>query len=157
MKQPFRVRRGRIDVKLPDEVLDVLEALPALLHGVDRDEAAAVRLAPRAHPDDAAAEERFRDLTAADLDRDRSGDRSGFAASVTAVRRGGLLEPESADVWLRVIGDTRLVLGARLGIEEDGWEHDADVEDPRLALLGYLGYLQEELVVALGAVYFGRD
>ena len=47
---------------------------------------------------------------------------------------------------MRVIGEARLVLAARLGITEDGWEDDAD---PEMALLGYLGYLQDGLVGVL--------
>jgi hypothetical protein len=50
---------------------------------------------------------------------------------------------------MRVVGEARIVLAGRLGIEEDGWEETASIEDPEVAMLHYLGYLQESLVEAL--------
>ena len=46
-------------------------------------------------------------------------------------------------VWERK--DMRLALGTMLGIEEDGWESE-DVDDPQMAILHYLGFVQDSLV-----------
>ena len=51
---------------------------------------------------------------------------------------------------MRVVGEARIILAARLGIVEDGWEQDVESSrDPEMALLGYLGYLQDALVGVL--------
>jgi hypothetical protein len=66
--------------------------------------------------------------------------------------RAESLELEEAEAWMRVIGEVRLVLAGRLGIVTDGWEEDADPEQsPEMALLGYLGFLQDRLVSVLGS------
>jgi hypothetical protein len=57
------------------------------------------------------------------------------------------LDEAEADALLRVINEARLVLGARLGIEVES-DHDDLPEDSR-QVLDYLGWLLEELTVAL--------
>ncbi len=60
------------------------------------------------------------------------------------------LTDEEAESWIRVIGDARLALGARLGIEQDEWEQDRKLSMSREgAMLHYLGYLQDRLVAVL--------
>lgn len=155
MKRPFRVRGGRLRVDLEPEVLELLAGIPDLLENVGGDgDPATRRLAPVAHPGDPAAARAYDELTDAELARARNVDRAGFVSSLEAVRTRRELDIEEADMWLRVIGEARLVLGARLGISEDGWEADAGA-DPRYAILGYLGYLQEDLVHALNRLMFG--
>ena len=51
-------------------------------------------------------------------------------------------------MWLTVLGDSRLALAARLGIDEPGWE-TADEEDPERIALGFLSFLQDQLVDVL--------
>lgn len=156
MRRPFRVRGETIRVVLDPDILDVLESLPEMLDSIgetDRDPAA-LRLSPRAHPEDAVAESKFQELTADELARARGLDRREYAETIEAVRAGKNMDPEQAESWLRVIGEARLALGARLGIEHDGWEATAS-NDPTYALLGYLGFLQEELVAAVGGLVFG--
>ena len=49
-----------------------------------------------------------------------------------------------------MIGEARLVLADRLGIEDDGWEAETELQsDPELVLLGWLGYLQDAAVGVL--------
>ena len=51
---------------------------------------------------------------------------------------------------MRVIGEARLVLASRMGITDDGWEAELERgNDPELALLGWLGYLQDAAVETL--------
>ncbi len=60
-----------------------------------------------------------------------------------------VLDEEEAQAWLTVVGEARLVLAARLGIEEDGWEELLPPERPEVGALHFLGWLQSELVEAL--------
>ncbi len=143
MKQPF-VRRGdTIRVRLPEDAREMLAALPDLLAAAGD---AGGRLDYRVHPADPAAEARYRDLVGDSLDSLRVDDRALMAANVAATTIG----LDEAESWMRVIGEARLALAARLGISEDGWETASDPSsDPELALLHYLGFLQDRLVAIL--------
>ena len=57
---------------------------------------------------------------------------------------------EEAEAVLRVLNRARLTLAARAGVFEDGagWESRIS-EDPALAALAWLGYLQSDLLSAL--------
>ena len=80
------------------------------------------------------------------LEEARTRDRSELAVTLG----NDVLTTEEADAWLRVIGEARLVLAARLGIDEDGWERHAAGDEPvEMSLLRLLGALQEDLVSAL--------
>ena len=59
-----------------------------------------------------------------------------------------MLDADEAESWLTVLGDSRLALAARLEITEPGWEIDAD-DDPQRITLGFLSYLQDQLVSVL--------
>ena len=79
----------------------------------------------------------------------RAADRSAFALTVEQAPRGVTLSPGESEAWLRVLGDTRLVLASRLGITDDGWEDQLADDDPSVALLHYLGWLQQSLAETL--------
>lgn len=112
----------------------------------DPGDPAARRLTYDAHPDDPEMSEAFDDLVEGELDRARRDDRESFSATLDADR----LDAGQADCWLRVLGEARLVLGARLDIEEDGWSDDQGETDvPEMILLRFLSAVQDELVVAL--------
>ena len=143
MSGPFTRRGDEVRVKLDRDTRDVLAALPELLAGSDDADG---RLTYRVHPDDAEAEERYRELVGDSLDDLRRGDRETLVRGIGDSTIG----IEDAEAWMRVIGEARLVLAARLGIERDGWEEDADpAQNPEMALLTYLGYLQDRLVAIL--------
>jgi hypothetical protein len=146
MRRAFR-RTGRgVAVRLSAAEVEILAALPELLLAVAPGEPAAARLDPMAHPNDPEAEAAYRELTAGMLEQARARDRSEFAVTLG----NDVLSLEEADAWLRVIGEARLVLAARLGIEEDGWEgRSGDTGSFELSLLRLLGALQEDLVTAL--------
>jgi hypothetical protein len=97
----------------------------------------------RAHPGDDAAEGRFRELTEGSLAADRDADRRRFAASLER----GTLGAEDAAAWLRVLGEARLALAARLGLAEEGAERAP--LSPGLALLHLFGCVQDELATTL--------
>lgn len=50
---------------------------------------------------------------------------------------------------VRVLAEARLVLASRMDISEDGWEDDLHEDDPAVALLHYLGWLQQSLAETL--------
>ncbi len=152
MKRPFKSQPEGVRVQLPEGDLVFLRSLPELLEGVDSvtGDPAYVRLHVAAYPHDATAQDELEQVTGPDLDATRRADRESFLASLTKVQSGQTgLSMGEAEVWLRILGDSRLALAARLGIEEPGWENAGDGGDPAQAALGFLSYLQSELVDAL--------
>jgi hypothetical protein len=141
----FRRRGSEIALVLGAAERALLGRMVPFLDDVDPEDAAdagARRLRYRAHPDDEEADRNFRELVGDDLEGARTADRRRFLASLER----GALDGEDADAWLRVLGEARLVLAARLGIEdEEGWETRRD-GGPEMALLALLGLLQEDLV-----------
>ncbi|NIR40764.1 MAG: DUF2017 family protein [Actinobacteria bacterium] len=134
MRRPFRRTRDGIAVRLDEQERRVVRLARDVVDGVGSgdDDPAAARLAYDARPDDEDASRRFRELTADDL---------------AEARR---LTDEEAESWMRVIGDARLALAARIGISEDGWEAGvAPGQPPELLLVSYLGGIQDALVQAL--------
>ena len=79
----------------------------------------------------------------------RAADRSAFALTVEQAPQGVILSSGESEAWLRVLGDARLVLASRLGIADDGWEEQFSENDPSIALLHYLGWLQQSLAETL--------
>lgn len=131
-------------VHLSDLERTALAALPDMLAGGGD---AGGRLAYVAHPDDEDADDRYRELIGTSLDEARREDRAVFLSGLGRDR----IEAEEAGAWLRVIGEARLLLAHALGVEEDGWEEDTRAgEDAEMALLLYLGHLQDRLVEVLG-------
>jgi hypothetical protein len=63
------------------------------------------------------------------------------------------LGQDEFEAWLVALNDLRLVLGTRLGVTEELYEEDIDLEDPGaagLAVYLYLTSLQEQFVEAAG-------
>jgi hypothetical protein len=134
---------------LPHEQLllrELLDELEGLL--TDPDDPALRRLFPPAHAD-RESEEQYRSLVGDQLVSGRS-----KALEVVRDTLGkDTLRPEEADAWLRALNDLRLVLGTRLDVSEEIEFEEVDLDEPRgreLAVYGYLSWLQEQLVEALG-------
>jgi len=146
VSRAFRRTKGGVSVRLSGRERGILAALPELVAAVDPGEPAASRLDYRAHPDDPDAEAAYRDLTFGMLEEARRRDRAEFEASLGS----DVLTASEADAWLRVIGEARLVLAARLGIDHDGWEHRGGGAEPvEMSLLRLLGAWQDDLVDAV--------
>ena len=144
----FRRTRDGIRVDLDDRERRIVRLARDIVDGVGSSDAdpAAARLAYEARPDDEEASEKFRELTAGDLEEARSADRELFLRTISASH----LSEEEAEAWMRVIGEARLVLAARIGITDDGWEVGVGPGDrPELLLVGYLGGIQDALVHVL--------
>jgi hypothetical protein len=121
-----RTRKGVYQLRLPPEERELLRDLPAQLRDVlASDDPALRRLFPPAYKDDAALEAEYRHFMGDDL-------------------LG----------WLGALNDLRLVLGTRLDVTEDMYDHEMDPGDPRapaFAMYTYLGWLQEQVVDALSS------
>jgi hypothetical protein len=156
-----RRRDGGVQVTLGADEHTALSALPEQLRPLVRGEAPDAlaeavrgRLFPRAYDEDDLDAE-YRDLVGDELVAGRLEQLDTFARTLAAGERtrGRVridLDEEEATAWLAVVNDTRLVLGALLGITtEDQWEDGPDTEDPASAMLYYLGWLEESLVEAL--------
>ena len=142
MSGPFAAKPEGVGLTLGQPEVAVLRTVPMLLDtGTD-----AKRLDYTPYPDDPAAAERYRELVGDDLDHLRGADRRSFEE----VLSGEPVPAETLEAFMRVVGEARLVLAARLGIENDGWEAELERgDDPELALLGWLGYLQDAAVEVL--------
>ena len=152
MSFPRQIERDPAGVRLhfrEDEVLllrELLAELEALLR--EPDDPGLRRLFPPAHAD-RDSEEQYRSLVRDQLVAGRS---SALAAVRDTLGRE-TLSHEEADAWLRVLNDLRLVLGTHLDVTEDIDYENLDPREPRgrdLAVYGYLSWLQEQLVEALG-------
>jgi len=142
---------GGIELTLAPGESHALQAVPELLDSVGTagGDPAADRLDQAPYPDDPEAAAEFRRLMAEEMVQSRAADRSAFALTVEQSSRGVILSAGEAEAWMRVLAEARLVLASRLGIIEDGWEDDLPEDDPPVALLHYLGWLQQSLTETL--------
>jgi len=158
-----RVGRDRVRVRLSQDEVAVLRGLPDQLRtvlGEDEDEPVNRRLFPPAYLDvaDIERDAEYRRLMHDDLVKEKLANLDLVTASLErgspSVRRWTVeLTDEEAAAWLGVLNDLRLALGVRLDITED-YDGDVDDTDPRapaFRLLTYLGWLEEQLLDALGS------
>jgi hypothetical protein len=156
-----RVGNDRVRVRLAQDEVAILRGLPDQLRSVlaeGGDEPVNQRLFPPAYLDVADIEHdtEFHRLMHDDLVTEKLANldlvTDTLARGSTSVRRWTVeLTDEEATAWLGVLNDLRLALGVRLDITED-FDGDVDDTDPRapaLRLLSYLGWLEEQLLVAL--------
>ena len=143
-------RRGRIQVKVDSRER---QALIGILDSLGPRLAAPLVSAPRAYEEDDLQAEYDR-WVRPDIDKGREAD----VNMVRDALRGGEdtlpLTEAQALAWLRAFNHLRVAAGEILGIEGDGWEEtasDATKQRPEYGVLIALGYLQEELVAAMGS------
>lgn len=152
----FRRRRGQIRLALSQEEADLLTGVVReyldLLDGerVPGDPVMA-RLFPSASLDDPQVAAEFHDLSDSELDEHKRATARAALESLAGDRREALTEAQQ-EAWLVLLTDLRLALGVRLGVTEETMEKVPNPADPQqwpLAVLHFLGYLQETLVEAL--------
>lgn len=144
----FRAVPSGIEVNLMGPEIAVLYQLGSLLGaaGVDKNDPARDRLQPKLYQDDERASREFDRLAEKERVELRSADRELFNEGLDdAVGGTMILSEEDAGAWARVLGEARIVLAARKGLFETGLPHES-VGDPEIALVMFLGRLQEELV-----------
>lgn len=119
----------------PTDPLEQLVGMTGTSDSPPPDDPALHRLLPDAYADDAAAAREFRGLMDGELRRTKAA-----ALELVLSRLGDReigLAAEEAEGWLQGLNDIRLVLGVRLGVQEDMDEFVAGLErdDPRWPLL----------------------
>lgn len=150
-----RDRQARVSVSLRAEEADLLRRLigeyTELLGSPDP--AVGARLYPAASLDDPKIESTFRDLSQHDLERHK---RAAAGAALESLGDQGAwkstLDDGQQEAWLVLLTDLRLVIGTRQGVTEEMMERIPNPRDPEewpLAVLHYLGALQESLVEAV--------
>jgi hypothetical protein len=133
--------------QLIGEYLELLDTEP------EPGDAVRARLFPSASLDDPELEAKFRELAGDDLDRHKRETAKRVLESLDADEPSPLTDDE-LEAWLVLLTDLRLALGVRLGVTEETFEAIPNPNDPTqwpLAVLHYLGSLQESLVAALQA------
>ena len=145
-----RDRGGRFRLRLSSAERSLLRELPAELRSLldsDPEDPSLRRLFPPAYEGDAEAQEEYRGLMQGEL---LGKHREALAVLEQTADREELLASE-VHAWLAALNDLRLVLGTRLGVTEDLYESEPDLEDPEAAALGvylYLTWLQEQFIEA---------
>jgi hypothetical protein len=119
-----------------------------------RADPALIRLLPDAYPDDPTASAEFRRYTTSGLAERKALNAQLVVESLAQQGHGPVevrLDEAASSAWLRAITDIRLVIGARLGIVQDGDEGDIHDEESALmrAVFDWLAYVQDSLVLAL--------
>lgn len=149
MAQVLR-RRGRIQVRVDKRER---EALVGIIDSLGPRLAAPLVSAPRAYAEDDLQAEYDR-WVRPDIDRGREADVTMVRDALSGGEDTLPLTEAQALCWLRAFNHLRIAAGEILGIEGDGWEDTATETTKQTAEYGVLialGYLQEELVAALGS------
>ena len=136
---------GQLLKGLVAEYLELLDA------GRDPADPVLTRLFPSASREDPKLDAEFRELLGDDLDQHKRDTAQRVLAYLEAGERRPLTDEEQ-QAWLVLLTDLRLALGVRLGVTEDTFDVVPSPHDPAqwpLAVLHYLGSLQESLVAAL--------
>ena len=144
----IRRARGGVEVRFGEQERQVLTRI---IDDLAADLGTAARTAPRAY-DDPDLEAEYASWTRPALAESR---RADVAAVREAIATGGdrrRLDEEAVLRWLRVLNHLRLVAGARLGIEADGWEERmpaSALDRDEMAMLEVLGWMQEAMITAM--------
>jgi hypothetical protein len=145
-----RTRRGEFRVRLLPRERELLRGLPDQLRElVASGDASIARLFPPAYADSDAAEEYDR-LVRGEL-------RRGKLAALRVLEETAdaeTLSSEQLNGWLGALESLRLVLGTQLDVTEETYADPPHATHPQAALFalyGWLSWLQEEVVEALGS------
>ena len=142
---------GQYLLQLSEEERDLLRGLPGQLRELlGSSDPSLRRLSPPAHPDDPRSEAQYRELVGEDLESQRRRALETMEATIDAE----VLDEDQISAWLTSLNDLRLVLGTRLDVTEELYEHGIPERDPRaqaFAVYFYLGWLEEQVVAALAS------
>lgn len=145
----FKLVSSGIQVKIPRPLATFLQGLPELLESVGEQpgDPAQSRLQPVAYVDDADAQSDYEEFAGPQLASMRELDRRTFRETLAEYRKGQIITIQEAEAWVKVIGDARLAIAARAGINDSSWE--TDTSGPTAPIIATLGYVQGSLVQAL--------
>lgn len=145
----FATDGNRITANLSVEDKALLVQIPDLIDSVADgvDDPAFDVLHRDAHRDDSEASAEFADLVRSERKRDQARD---LDALLGLTADDSMMTRDDAQGVLRAINSARLALAARSGAFEEGpaWELRVS-EDPALAAVAWLGYVQSDLIAAL--------
>jgi hypothetical protein len=146
---PFLPTPDGILVTLAPDDLDLLRQLPDFLAqlGEPGEDPAASRLRVPVYLDDPESSDEWWRLMAGELAQSRAADRSAFSLILDAATAGTVASIPEAEAFLRVLNESRLALGARLGVEVEA--DYAELPDDDRSALDYLAGMQGLLLVAL--------
>jgi len=154
----FRKKLGKITAEVTEDEAKVLRSvigqyLDLLENDQPPGDPVMERLLPSASLDDEEVDRKYRDLALNELQNHK---RSTANTALQCLPHRGAwsqeLSPDETEAWLVVLGDVRLAIGTRIGVTEELMSRPVDPEDPDewpMAVLHYLGALQENLVEAL--------
>jgi len=111
------------------------------------------RTVPRAY-DDPELEEEYSRLMRPEVEASRDADIELLRESLRSQGDRRELDDSQALSWARALNHLRLAAGALLGIEEDGWDEEADpalLESTEFTMLMALGWMQERIIQSLEA------
>lgn len=150
-----RSSKASVSVKLDEDETELLrglvEQLRSLLGGGLADDPVNKRLFPDAY-ESGTDETAYRELVGADLERHKLDAVERVASKLQRGSFEATLEPAECETWLVVLTDLRLALGTRLEVTEETMSAEIDPDDAEsasLAVLHWLGWLQESLLDAL--------
>lgn len=116
------------------------------------DDPVRARLYPSASLDDPKITKQFHELVHSDLEAHKKHTAQVALSCLDQPRWRGSLSDEQTNAWMVLLADLRLALGVKMGVTEETMEGDPDPADPEqwpLALLHYLGFLQNALIEAV--------
>lgn len=147
MSEVFAPDAGGVRMELSPWHSELLGLLETLLDEPSPD------LPSSPYRDDEEANAEFGRLMESEVKEARAADRSAVQITLEQAMvdtEGVVLSMGEAEAWLRVLGEARLTLAARLGITDASWEQDSRLSsDPAHELLDYLSWLQASLVEVL--------
>jgi hypothetical protein len=152
----FRRRHGRIERRFtPAErrmIANLLRGLDETLAQSDQlagyEDAVLRRLLPNAYPEDPDAGAEWASVTRQRLASAKQEGARRVATDLETAPNGMVrLDEEGATMWLRVLGDLRLALAERVGMEA----LQEDVTEPHSMVYAWLTWLQGSLVEVLDA------
>jgi hypothetical protein len=144
-----RTRRGDYEIRIPAGERAVLRRLAGELRELlPTGDPSLERLFPPAYADDPESNEEYAQLMRDDLLAERTAALDTFERTVDARR----VTEDELVAWMGAVNDLRLVLGTRLEVTEEMYERPIDDAAPnahQMAIYHYLGFLEEQMVVAL--------
>ncbi len=146
-----RTRAGQYQLKLSRAERDLLRSLPGqvreLIDTTDPADPSMRRLFPPAYRDDEKAEADFQNLMHDELVEHHRQALAVMEETIDADR----LDEDQVVSWLSALNELRLVLGTNLEVTESIEPVSPSApRAPGLALYGYLSWLEEQVVEALG-------
>jgi hypothetical protein len=149
----FSIRdASTIAARLEPEERALLRRLVAEMRGLllegDEADAALGRLFPAAH-EDPEEERAYSELVGDELRRGKLRALDRLDETLARDDRDTTLSAEDADAWLTALNDMRLALGTRLDVDEATMSAPLDDDDPdapALAVLHWLGWMQESML-----------